>query len=177
MTTDSIETSEREAIEPIEREIQRKGLTAPRITPADIENAIKHIEYVKHTSAGGQVLRWAILTTQSGFAVVGAPSVAVSPENDDAEVGEKVARQNSTQALWPLLGFALKEKLASVPADHRDRVRAEAAELDERLAKLITFSKGPVFAGLPAEEQARMNEQLAAMESYSLALHDRIAAF
>ena len=161
----------------IEREIVQKGLTAPRVTPADIENAIKHTEYVKHISAGGQVLRWAVLTTQSGFAVVGSPSVAVSPENDDAEVGEKVARQNSIQARWPLLGFALKERLAAVPASHQDRVRAEHADLVGKLEKLDAFFGTSIFANLPTSEQVRMREQSVHMRGYAGTLADRIAAF
>ncbi len=161
----------------IEQEIKAKGLTAPRVTPADLARAITMHEFVRHVAPCGQVLRWCVITTPNGFAVTGRPSVAVSPENDDAAIGEKVAFENAKQELWPLLGYALKEKLASVPADHRDRVRAEAAELDERIVKLSTFGKGPVFASLPAEEQGRMNAQLAAMESYSRALHELIAAF
>ena len=161
----------------IEREIVQKGLTAPRVTPADIENAIKHTEYVKHISAGGQVLRWAVLTTQSGFAVVGSPSVAVSPENDDAEVGEKVARQNSIQALWPLLGFALKERLAAVPASHQDRVRAELAELIEKKGKLQAFFGTAVFAQLPIAEQDLLELQHGEMQAYANTLARRIALF
>ena len=95
----------------IEAEIIAKGLTAPRVTPADIEANIKHVEYVKHVSHGGQVLRWAVLTTKSGYAVVGNPSVAVSPENDNEEIGQKVAFENSKQDLWPLMGYALKSQL------------------------------------------------------------------
>jgi len=95
----------------IERDIQAKGLTAPRVTPADIEANIIHVEYVKHVSRGGQVLRWAVLTTKSGYAVVGNPSVAVSPENDNEEIGQKVAFENSKQELWPLMGYALKSTL------------------------------------------------------------------
>lgn len=95
----------------IEQEIQAKGLTAPRVRPADIAANISTVEYVKHVSAGGQVLRWAVITTSSGYAVVGRPSVAVSPENDDTEIGEKVALENSKNELWPLMGYALKNKL------------------------------------------------------------------
>jgi hypothetical protein len=86
----------------IEREIIAKGLTAPRVTPADLEAAIAHTEYVKHVSYSGQVLRWAVLTTHNGYAVTGRPSVAVSPSNDDEEIGCKVARENAKQELWPL---------------------------------------------------------------------------
>jgi hypothetical protein len=95
----------------IEREIQTKGLTAPRLSPDDLTANIAHSEIVRHVSHSGQVLRWAILTTVNGFAVVGKPSVAVSPENDNTEIGEKVAIENSRAELWPLMGYALKQKL------------------------------------------------------------------
>lgn len=97
----------------IEQEIQAKGLTAPRITPADIEANIAHVEIVKHTSPSGQVLRWAVLTTRNGFAVTGRPSASVSSANDNAEIGEKVAVENARQELWILMGYELRSKLAS----------------------------------------------------------------
>jgi len=95
----------------IEQEILAKGLTAPRITPSNIEDNIADIEYVKHVSKGGQVLRWAVITTKNGFAVVGNPSASVSPANDNEDIGQKVALDNSKQELWPLMGYALKETL------------------------------------------------------------------
>jgi hypothetical protein len=96
----------------IEAEIQAKGLTAPRVTPADIEANIAHTEIVKHVSHTGQVLRWAVLTTKNGFAVVGKPSCSVSSENDNAEIGEKIAVSNSRDELWPLMGYELRSRLA-----------------------------------------------------------------
>lgn len=96
-----------------EREVQAKGLTAPRITPADIAANIVHTEIVKHISHSGQVLRWAVLTTRNGFAVTGKPSASVSPENDNAELGERIALENATEELWPLMGYALKDRLAA----------------------------------------------------------------
>ena len=96
----------------IEQEIQAKGLTAPRVTPADIDANIVNVEIVTHVSQGRQVLRWAVITTKSGYAVVGNPSVAVSPENDDVKIGTKIAFENSKNQLWPLMGYALKERLS-----------------------------------------------------------------
>ncbi len=96
----------------IEQEIQAKGLNAPRITPTDIEANIADVEIVKHVSKTGQVLRWAVITTSNGYAVVGKPSCAVSSANDNTEIGEKVAITNSREELWPLMGYALKERLA-----------------------------------------------------------------
>jgi hypothetical protein len=96
----------------IEQEIQAKGLTAPRIKPADIQANIVDVEIVKFTSKSGQVLRWAVITAANGYAVVGKPSCSVSSLNDDQEIGEKVAIENSRQELWPLMGYELRSKLA-----------------------------------------------------------------
>jgi hypothetical protein len=95
----------------IESEIQAKGLTAPRLSPEALNANIAHTEIVKHVSHSGQVLRWAVLTTRNGFAVTGRPSASVSAENDDVEIGEKVAIANARQELWPLMGYQLREQL------------------------------------------------------------------
>lgn len=100
----------------IEKEVADKGLTAPRVSLADLEANIASVEIVKHVAPSGQVLRWAVLTTLSGYAVTGRPSVSVSPENDNAELGEKMARDNAVHELWPLMGYALKQRLAG-PSD------------------------------------------------------------
>ena len=98
-------------VDAIEAEIQAKGLTAPRVTPDDFNANILDTEIVKHVSKSGQVLRWAVLTTTNGFAVTGRPSASASPENDDASIGEKVAIDNARQELWPMMGYALRERL------------------------------------------------------------------
>lgn len=100
----------------IEQEIQAKGLTAPRITPADIEANIAHTEIVKHVAPSGQVLRWAVLTTRNGFAVAGQPSASASPENDNQAIGERIAIDNAKRELWPLMGYELRSKLAAKAA-------------------------------------------------------------
>jgi len=177
----------------IEQEIQAKGKTAPRVTPDALMANIQHIETVKHVTQSGQVLRWAVLITQSGFAVVGKPSVAVSPENDDAEIGEQVAFENSRTELWPLMGYALKQQLHeqgnrppapgaahhgySAMQPHQQRVVDEKAELDERLRKLMTFTITPTFAGLDEAERNRLARQAETMAKYSEILGARIAAF
>lgn len=110
----------------IERLIQAKGKTAPRVTPEDMSANIIDTEIVKHVSVGGQVLRWAVITTRNGFAVVGRPSVSVSPENDDAEIGVAVAISNTKSELWPLMGYELRSKLAS-QSDDQDFLSASKA--------------------------------------------------
>jgi len=96
----------------LEQEIQSKGLNAPRVTPSDMQDNITHTEIVKYVSHSGQILRWAVLTTRNGFAVTGRPSVSVSPENDNAEIGERIAIENAKQELWPMMGYALRDKLS-----------------------------------------------------------------
>lgn len=60
---------------------------------------------------------------------------------------------------------------------HQQRVLAERAELDERLTKLQAFFSNPIFSGLPADEQDRLQKQAVAMQAYSEVLGERIAAF
>ena len=95
----------------IEIEIQKKDLNAPRVKLDDMHEKIVNFEIVKHISKTGQVLRWAVLTMQNGFAVTGKPSCSVSPANDNAELGEKIALQNAQDEVWQLEGYALKQKL------------------------------------------------------------------
>lgn len=92
-------------------EQQPQAIPAPRTTLDQLNQNIQHVEYVKHVSKSGQILRWAILTTTNGFAVTGRPSAAVSPANDDAVMGEKVAFDNARNELWPLMGYLLREQV------------------------------------------------------------------
>ncbi len=97
--------------EAIEQEITKKNLNAPRVTLDGLHEKIADVEISKFVSRTGQVLRWAVLTMENGFAVVGKPSCSVSPENDDAELGEKIAIVNSQNEVWALEGYALKQHL------------------------------------------------------------------
>ena len=122
----------------IEAEIQAKGLTAPRITPADIEANIASEHYFTanegvfgerqcaaprcslnplppegSTPAELGLLTFCVLVLRNGFTVTGE-SACASPENFDAEIGRKIARQNAVQKIWPLMGYALKQKLEGV---------------------------------------------------------------
>jgi hypothetical protein len=118
-------------IDPIESEIQAKGLTAPRVTPADVEAEIVATYYftaldgVDGYYRGGPeaqacghapelgLLTFAVLVLRNGFTVTGE-SACASPQNFDAEIGRKIARQNAVNKIWPLLGFRLRDRLASV---------------------------------------------------------------
>lgn len=113
----------------IEKEIQAKGLTALRVTPADIEANIASEHYF--TAGDGyagvaaitvkegelisppeqlDLLTFCVLVLRNGFTVTGESSCA-SPENFDAELGRKIARQNAVFKVWPLMGYELKCRL------------------------------------------------------------------
>ena len=112
----------------IEQEIQAKGLTAPRITPADIEANIASEHYFGAAKACGLIpvegvdffpprdvcpldlLTFCVLVLKNGFTVTGE-SACASPENFDAEVGRKIARANAVSKVWPLMGYELRSKL------------------------------------------------------------------
>lgn len=162
----------------IEQEINNKGLTAPRVTPADIEANIAaeyfftaeqavsgfnnemvdrflgwklpqdfapdcYIEFdrekataygwpsgtnlfhagqakemLEHAVGGAPVmpalglLTFCVIVLKNGFTVTGE-SACASPENFDAELGRKIARQNAVQKVWPLMGYELRSKLAA----------------------------------------------------------------
>ena len=118
----------------IEQEILDKGLTAPRVTPADIENNIVH-EYYFTASQGAQkahnesqspemlfihsslpLLTLCVLVLTNGFTVTGE-SACASPENFDPEIGKKIARENAVNKIWPLMGYELKQKLYEAKID------------------------------------------------------------
>jgi len=100
----------------IEQAIQAKGLNAPRVTPDELMDNIADVEYVKHVSKSGQVLRWAVITTRNGFAVAGRPSCAASSANDDEELGKDMAFTNAKNELWPLMGYELRSRIAAAAA-------------------------------------------------------------
>lgn len=58
------------------------------------------------------LLTFCVLVLRNGFTVTGE-SACASPENFDAEVGRKIARQNAVAKIWPLMGYELRSKLAS----------------------------------------------------------------
>lgn len=56
------------------------------------------------------LLTFCVLVLRNGFTVTGE-SACASPENFDAALGRKIARENAINKVWPLMGYALKERL------------------------------------------------------------------
>jgi len=59
------------------------------------------------------VLTICILVTRNGFTLIGK-SAPADAGNFNQELGNKLAREDAIRQLWPLMGYALREKLAAV---------------------------------------------------------------
>lgn len=117
----------------IENEIQAKGLNAPRVTPAQIEATIEHEFYfvagdgvygaahkqgdlsVQSFPQSLDLLTFCVLVLRNGFTVTGE-SACASPENFNAELGKRIAREHAVEKIWILEGYALKNRLAGSAA-------------------------------------------------------------
>jgi hypothetical protein len=96
----------------LERIIQEKGLTAPRLSPTMIsETIVGEAFYV----FPGTTLTICCLTLRNGFNITGE-SAAASPENFDEAIGRRIARDNARNKIWALEGYLLRQTLwASQP--------------------------------------------------------------
>lgn len=97
----------------IEQEIKDKGLTAPRVTPERVESRIASEQY--HVFPGTTTTICCLLL-QNGFTVIGE-SACASPENFNAELGQKIARQSAKDKIWALEGYLLRERLHAPKAE------------------------------------------------------------
>lgn len=138
----------------MERQIKAAGAdVAPRVTPADIEAAIvsEHYFTARQGCEGANGLRGGeegtyhhslgllticVLVLRNGFTVVGT-SACASPENFNADIGRKIAREKAVDQLWPLLGYALKEQLATAAAAPS---AARGPTMQYRLEDIVDFS-------------------------------------
>ena len=126
METESLKATEAECAE---------GRTAPRVSLADLEANISTLAYFTAGDAvtylflpeidklvleeeddrGNRqsldVLTICLLGTRNGFTLIGK-SAPASPDNFDAELGRKPAYEDAVRQLWPLMGYALRERLA-----------------------------------------------------------------
>lgn len=100
---------------------------APRVSLTDIEAAIgarydmtaeAAVRGLAFVTTGGAwpvvpslaLLSICILVLNNGFTVIGH-SAPASPANFDPELGRKLAYEDAIRQIWPLMGFALRDKL------------------------------------------------------------------
>lgn len=116
LTTTSLQVTEAECGE---------GRTAPRVALADIEAAIQTIHFVpgdRAALAGEQngfgntnfealrLLTICLVVMKNGFTIIGK-SAPASPDNFDVKLGQKLAYEDAVRQIWPLMGFALRDRL------------------------------------------------------------------
>jgi hypothetical protein len=105
-------------------DLSARGAVAPRVSLADMNDAIASEHYI---NAGNAITSYeqplplespldlmtlCFLTMKNGFVVVGK-SAPASPANYDAEKGRTFAREDAIRQLWPLMGFSLRDRLAA----------------------------------------------------------------
>lgn len=169
----------------IEQKIQAKGLTAPRLTPANIDAAIVGETFTVLPSGKVMVCE---LTLRNGFTVRGE-SATVSKANFDHEIGQHISRANAHNKVLELEGYLLQDRLAnqathgastaaSTLPPHQQRVLDEKQDLDIKGSALSQFiGCNPIFNTLSPAEQERLKEQNDVMWQYSEILWARINAF
>lgn len=97
--------------------------THPRVSLDDMKAKIRRAHYFTAGAAIAalsqptdpncptDLLTICILVMENGFTVIGK-SAPASPENFDAEKGCLFAYEDAIKQLWPLEGYALRERLA-----------------------------------------------------------------
>jgi len=127
METESLKATEAECAE---------GRTAPRVSLADLEANISTLAYFTAGDAviylchpeidklvleeddrdnrqSLDVLTICLPVTRNGFTLIGK-SAPASPDNFDPVLGRKLAYEDAVRQLWPLMGYALRDKLAGL---------------------------------------------------------------
>jgi hypothetical protein len=92
---------------------------APRVALADIEAAIAAVYHTTADKAVGdspivdelKLLSVCFIVMRNGFTVIGK-SAPASPKNFNADLGRKFAYEDAIRQLWPLMGFALRDRLS-----------------------------------------------------------------
>ena len=93
--------------EQIEKEIQEKGLTSPRVTVDSIKQVVNKEHYHRFQ---GTTLTICVFELKNGFTVTGE-SACVDPKNFDVILGQKIAYDNAFNKIWALEGYLLQNQL------------------------------------------------------------------
>lgn len=89
-----------------ELEVRIEEKVYPKVTPQDLNDAIDSHSWC--TMGNVTVCK---IVLKNGYSLTGINEGSVDPRNFDREIGEKMSYDAAKAKLWPLLGFALAEKL------------------------------------------------------------------
>jgi hypothetical protein len=101
MTENSLEAGERAAA--------AVAKTENRVSLESMMAKIVDVEFSR--SALCPELTIAVVKLANGFSLVGK-SACADPANYNKELGEKFAKEDALRQMWPLEGYALRERLA-----------------------------------------------------------------
>ena len=108
-----------------DEDLSARSATHPRVTIDDLKANVAELWYVNagdavEFTANGpnsvphehplRLMTLAFVVTRSGFVVVGK-SAPASPENFNEVKGRQFAYEDAIRQLWPLMGYALKERM------------------------------------------------------------------
>lgn len=101
----------------VEAIIISAGLTAPRLTPAMIDQLMEGVTFSTHV-VPGTTTTLASAIASSGFVLCTVESACASPENFNPALGIEIAltkaRTVARERLWELEGYRLKQALHEV---------------------------------------------------------------
>ncbi|MCP3735632.1 Gp49 family protein [Sphingomonas sp. RP10(2022)] len=94
------------------------GRTAPRVSLDDIKaniageffNTADQMFPGAPVLPGMDLLTICILVLQNGFTIIGK-SAPASRDNFDPVLGQKLAYEDAVRQVWPLMGYALRDRL------------------------------------------------------------------
>ena len=81
------------------------------LTALEARAMLDHVSAAAETSPSLGRLTFCILVLRNGSTVTGE-SACASPENFNAEIGRRIARENAVAKVWPLMGYELRTELA-----------------------------------------------------------------
>lgn len=84
--------------------------TPNRVTLADLEANVESVEFINPET--DKLFTIAVVKLKNGFIVTGE-SAAADPANFNAELGQRFAKESALRKVWPLMGYALRDKLAA----------------------------------------------------------------
>ena len=82
--------------------------TPNRVTLESMEAKVKNVEYINPEAASYMTI--AVVALENGYVLIGK-SAPADPDNFNEELGKKFAREDAIRQMWPLEGYALREKL------------------------------------------------------------------
>ncbi|HDO1312958.1 Gp49 family protein [Aeromonas veronii] len=140
----------------MERDIEALGLTAPRVTPDQIEELMGGVRYEVQV-VPGTTTTLATAIAANGFTLAIGMTACADPANFNAELGAKYAIKDAEakarQELWKLEGWRLKRFL-EVPV----RVIDRAIDSDE-MARLIEMPCGIIHNNSLSVGQCSIDEE------------------